>query len=342
LFEVNVAAMTLAIRTNFAINSVLSGVTRVRRALGVRGAARVVTREMMERYGALAALPAQARAAGLDAWLAEFGHRGPLESDPSRPRFGEMREVLLADLAASAGAAGGGSHAETKTAGRPIARPFYWMDERREWFRDELMRRWQRLRARLLDAGRRLHAAGAIDAPEDVFLLRGADLAPGSDLRAAALASRERLERARRMDLPPTASRERIEQACADVERAEAQAAGRRVFPGIALVPTLVEGRAVKADDLTSLLMESAGRETLLGPDTILVVPALEPSWAVVFPRVLGVVAEIGGELSHASILLREAGRPAVVNCAGIFREVRTGDRLRLDGPRALVEIVRD
>ncbi|HEY0019636.1 MAG TPA: PEP-utilizing enzyme [Longimicrobium sp.] len=341
LFDANVAAMTLAIRTNFAINSVLSGVTRVRRALGVRGTARVVTREMMERYGGLAALPAEAREAGLDGWLAEFGHRGPLESDPSRPRFGEMREVLLADLAASAGA-GGDVRAGAEAAGRPIVQPFYWMDERREWFRDELMRRWQRLRARLLEEGRRLHAAGALDAPEDVFLLRGDELAPGADLRAAALAARGRMERARRMDLPPTASRERIEQACADVERAEAEAAGRRVFPGIALVRALVEGRAVKADDLTSLLAESAGGTSLLGPDAILVVPALEPSWAVVFPRVLGVVAEIGGELSHASILLREAGRPAVVNCAGIFREVRTGDRLRLDGPRALVEIVRD
>ncbi|HEX6037677.1 PEP-utilizing enzyme [Longimicrobium sp.] len=343
LFDANVASMTLAIRTNFAINSVLSGVTRVRRALGVRGAARVVTREMMERYGALATLPAEAREAGLDAWLAEFGHRGPLESDPSRPRFREMREVLLRDLAASAGAAGGSVRAGAETAaGWRIARPFYWMDERREWFRDELMRRWQRLRARLLDEGHRLYAAGALDAPEDVFLLRGAELAPGTDLRAAALAARARMERARRMDLPPTASRERIEQACADVERAEAAAAGRRVFPGIALVPARVEGRAVKADDLASLLMESADGSGRLGPDAILVVPALEPSWAVVFPRVLGVVAEIGGELSHASILLREAGRPAVVNCAGIFREVRTGDRLRLDGPRALVEIIRD
>lgn len=364
LFGANVAAMTLAIRTNFAINSVLSGVTRLRRALGVRGAARVVTQEMMERYGALAALPAEARGPGLDAWLAEFGHRGPLESDPSRPRFGEMREVLLRDLAASGESVGGGlragsnggalappSTADARTvsgarAGGRIARPFYWMDERREWFRDELMRRWQRLRARLLEEGRRLQEAGAIDAPEDVFLLRGADLAPGADLRAAALAGRERMERARRMDVPPTASRERIERACADAERAEARATGRRVFPGIALVPAVVEGRAVKADDLTSLLMGSAGgasgQPPLLGPDAILVVPALEPSWAVVFPRVLGVVAEIGGELSHASILLREAGRPAVVNCAGIFREVRTGDRLRLDGPRALVEILRD
>ncbi|HEX6749587.1 MAG TPA: PEP-utilizing enzyme [Longimicrobium sp.] len=354
LFAVTVYAMTLAIRTNFAINSVLSGATRVRRALGVRGAARVVTQEMMERYGALASLRAEAREAGLDAWLAEFGHRGPLESDPARPRFAEMREVLLRDLAASGEVPDGDLRAREKAGapappargGHRIVRPLYWMDERREWFRDELMRRWQRLRARMLEEGRRLESAGAIDAPEDVFLLRGADLAPGADLRAAALAGRGRIERARRMDVPLTASREQIERACADAEQAEAKATGRQVFPGIALAPVVVEGRAVKADDLTSLLMNSAdgspGQPPLLGPDAILVVPALEPSWAVVFPRVLGVVAEIGGELSHASILLREAGRPAVVNCAGIFREVRTGDRLRVDGLRALVEILRD
>ena len=51
-------------------------------------------------------------------------------------------------------------------------------------------------------------------------------------------------------------------------------------------------------------------------------------------------VAEIGGELSHASILLREARRPAVVNCAGIYSAVSEGDRLRLDGERGLVEVV--
>lgn len=367
LFSANVAAMTLAIRTNFAINSVLSGITRVRRALGVGGAARVVTQEMMEQYSDIALMPAGAREAGLDAWLAVFGHRGPLESDPSRPRFGEMREVLLRDLKASAEAAGEDGRAEaikragvaplaTGAGGAPIekrsrmpsriARPLYWMDERREWFRDELMRRWQRLRTRLLEEGLRLKNAGAIDAPEDIFLLRGPDITPGADLRAAALAGRERIEKARRMDVPLTASREQIERACANIEHAEAEATGRRVFPGIALVPAVVEGRAVKADDLTSLLMQSGGgapgEKPLLGPDAILVVAALEPSWAVVFPRVLGVVAEIGGELSHASILLREAGRPAVVNCAGIFREVRTGDRLRVDGARALVEILRD
>ena len=72
---------------------------------------------------------------------------------------------------------------------------------------------------------------------------------------------------------------------------------------------------ASEADDLVSLLAK-AGK--LLGPDVILVVPTLEPSWAVIFPRVGGVVAELGGELSHASILLREARRPAIVNSSPV------------------------
>src|SRR5205823_12738370 len=117
----------------------------------------------------------------------------------------------------------------------------------------------------------------------------------------------------------------------------QTEQSGRRVFPGISLGPAVVEGRAVKADDLVTLLQHS---DRLLGADVILVVPTLEPSWAVVFPRVAGVVAELGGELSHASILLREARRPALVNCAGIYHAVSPGTRLRLDGARGLVELL--
>ncbi|HEX6864549.1 MAG TPA: PEP-utilizing enzyme, partial [Thermoanaerobaculia bacterium] len=218
----------------------------------------------------------------------------------------------------------------------PLLRPFYKIDEVRERFRDELMRRWQRLRARILAEGTRLAAAGALDAPEDVFLLRGEDLAAGAPLSSVVAAARERRARAAALDLPLTASREEIEAAAVRAERERAEAAGRRVFPGIALGPAVIEGSAVKAGDLLSLLQTPEA----LSAEAILVVPALEPSWAVVFPRVAGVVAEIGGELSHASILLREAGRPAVVNCSGIFGAVATGDRLRLDGARGIVEIL--
>jgi phosphohistidine swiveling domain-containing protein len=197
------------------------------------------------------------------------------------------------------------------------------------------MRRWQRLRGLILEEGQRLVAAGDLDRPEDVFWLRGDDLSANAPLREAVGKGRARLELLRAVALPLTTTREQIEALVAQAGRAQAEAEGRTLFPGIALGPAVVEGRAIKADDLTSLL--TAGG---LGPDVILVVPSLEPSWAVVFPRVGGVVAEVGGELSHASILLREAGRPAVVNCAGIFRQVETGDRLRLDGVRAVVEIL--
>ncbi len=328
-----VEGLALAIRTNFAINGALSGVVRTRRFLGIRGSARVITQEMMEEYGRLTVISdPSAREPALDAWLARYGHRGPLESDLARPRFAELREVLLSDLASA-----GSPSLPAIAHPRPglFSRPWFRIDEIRERFRDELMRRWQRLRAAILEEGQRLAATGELDSPEDVFFLRRSDLASGS-LRAAAAAGRDRQARAAALDLPLTASRDEILAAVVRVERSQAEAQGRRIFPGISLGPAVVEGRAVKADDLVSLLSWPGD----LGPDVILVVPALEPSWAVVFPRVAGVVAEIGGELSHASILLREAGRPAIVNCAGIYRAISSGDRLRLDGGRGMVEVV--
>ncbi len=331
LHQITTEGLALALRTNFAIGGALTGVSRVRRFLGVRGQARVVTKEMMEAYGRLSTVEPATREAALDEWLARYGHRGPLESDPIYPRFAELRDVLLQDLASSSQNVGAGLVPARKEA---ASRLWFRIDEIREKFRDELMRRWQRLRAAILEESRRLVTTGDLETPEDVFWLRGDDLRGGS-LREAAAAGRARVIHASSLNLPLTSSREEIERVVARSEQIQAEASGRRVFPGIALSPAVVEGRAVKADNLVSLL----GRSGDLGPDAILVVSALEPSWAVVFPRVGGVVAEIGGELSHASILLREAHRPAIVNCAGIWRAVSTGDRLRLDGARALVEI---
>ena len=330
LHEITTEGLALALRTNFAIGGALTGVSRVRRFLGIRGLARVVTREMMEEYGRLFTIAPTDREDALDDWLARYGHRGPLESDPIHPRFAELRDLLLQDLANADPNVGAGL-----VPAREDASPRLWfrIDEIRERFRDDLMRRWQRLRAAILEEGRRLVTAGELESAEDVFWLRGVDLRGGS-LREAAAAGRERVAHSTSLNLPLTASREEIERAVARSEQIQAEASGRRVFPGIALGSAVVEGRAVKADNLVSLL----GRPGDLGPDTILVVPALEPSWAVVFPRVGGVVAEIGGELSHASILLREARRPAIVNCAGIWKAVSTGDRLRLDGVRGVVE----
>ncbi|HEX3529885.1 MAG TPA: PEP-utilizing enzyme [Thermoanaerobaculia bacterium] len=343
LHRVNVDALAVAIRTNFAINGILSGVSRLRRLLRLPGAARVATHGMMDEYAALGALPAAEREAGLDRWLIAYGHRGPLESDPARPRFAELREALLRDvLDIPAVPSAAGQAPKIPSRGPGFLRPLYTIDEIREAFRDSLMRVWQRLRERILALAAERVASGDLEAPDDVFWLRGDELAAlgAGSLRAAAAAGRERVTRAAALDLPPTAGRDEIERAIASSEQQRAEAVGRHIFPGRPLGPAVVEGRVVKAEGLLDLLAEAGRAPGLLGPDAILVVAALEPSWAVVFPRVGGVVAEIGGELSHASILLREARRPAIVDCAGIFRAVQTGDRLRLDGAARQVEIL--
>lgn len=328
--------LRLALRSNFAINAVLSGVVRLRRLFRVPGTARVVTRDMMEEYRRIPALPVTEREEALDEWLSRYGHRGPLESDLSRPRFWELRDVLMRDVLSSDAPSADGTKTEPVGV---LLRPFYKIDERREWFRDSLMRRWQRLRNRILDEARALVAAGAIDAPEDVFWLRPSDMTGPASLREAVATGRARIETVRPLDLPQTASRDTIRELLTRSAADRPDDPGRKVFPGIPLTTDVIEGRCVKADDLLALL-DAAGDGGLLGPDAILVVPTLEPSWAVVFPRVGGVVADLGGELSHASILLREARRPAVVNCRGIFRAVRTGTRLRLDGAKGIVEVI--
>jgi pyruvate,water dikinase len=341
LHRATAAGLRLAVNTNFAIAGMLTGLTLLRRLLHVPGSARPVTQEMMEAYHRLAELPdAAERQRGLDAWLARYGHRGPLESDLARPRFAELRDVLLADLLAAP--------PTTLTEAQPPRRrtwarlfgPLFWMDERREWFRDAMMHRWQRLRRLILAESARLAVAGKPERAEDVFWLRGTDLGGGNDYREAVTAAKERADAVRGLDLPLTATRDAVEAMVARARVAGDVEGGRKVFPGIPLGPAVCEGEAVKADDLTALLAALGTRKERLGPDKILVVPSLEPSWAVVFPRVGGVVAEVGGELSHASILLREAGRPAIVNCADVFRLVRTGDRLRLDGGRGVVEMM--
>ncbi len=326
----------LGLDTALAIIGTLAIVIIVRNALRIPGRARLVTQEMMDEYRRLALLPADRREAGLDDWLARHGHRGPSESDVARPRFAELREVLLADLVRATPAPGPPAVSWWRRVIEWPFRPLWWLDGRREWFRDQCMRRVGVLRARLLEEGARLAAAGKLDRPEDVFWLRGQDVQSEGALRAAVTAARARQEAARRAALPLTADLDTIVERLRQAAVAEARGAGQTVFTGIALGPDSFEGRARKADDLVELLRSGDD----LDGDTVLVTPTLEPSWAVVFPRIGGVVAEVGGELSHASILLREAGKPAVINVAGIWQAVRDGDRLRLDGRRGLVEVL--
>lgn len=72
-------------------------------------------------------------------------------------------------------------------------------------------------------------------------------------------------------------------------------------------------------------------------PGEILVAPATNIGWTVVFPRAAAVVTDIGAPLSHAAIVAREFGIPAVVGCGNATTVLKTGDIVVVDGAKDIV-----
>ena len=62
--------------------------------------------------------------------------------------------------------------------------------------------------------------------------------------------------------------------------------------------------------------------------------------WTPAFDRVGGAVLDTGGIMSHAAIVAREYGMPAVVGTGTATRTIRTGDRLRVDGDAGIVTLL--
>jgi pyruvate,water dikinase len=72
----------------------------------------------------------------------------------------------------------------------------------------------------------------------------------------------------------------------------------------------------------------------------ILVCPVTAPSWAPVFGKIKATVSDIGGTMSHAAIVCREYGLPAVVGTGHATKLIRTGQRVRVDGTNGVVTIL--
>jgi pyruvate,water dikinase len=75
-------------------------------------------------------------------------------------------------------------------------------------------------------------------------------------------------------------------------------------------------------------------------PGEILVAVTTNVGWTPIFPRAAAVVTDVGAPLSHAAIVARELGIPAVVGCGSATTRLRSGDRVRVDGGQGTVEIL--
>jgi phosphohistidine swiveling domain-containing protein len=97
-----------------------------------------------------------------------------------------------------------------------------------------------------------------------------------------------------------------------------------------------VEGIAVVTNDPLD-----AGKRLLeLAGPVILVTRLTDPAWSSLFRRLSAVVTELGGVISHAAIVARENGLPAVVGVPEATRRIRNGQRLRVDGATGTVEVL--
>jgi phosphohistidine swiveling domain-containing protein len=119
----------------------------------------------------------------------------------------------------------------------------------------------------------------------------------------------------------------------------DARAPGPPPAPGADRIVRGQPGSAGRVEGMVRRI-DSPEEGDRLQPGEILVTGSTNVGWTPLFPRVAAVVTDIGGSLSHAAIVARELGIPAVVGCGDATIRLRSGDRVRVDGGRGTVEIL--
>ncbi|WP_438028133.1 phosphoenolpyruvate synthase [Sorangium sp. So ce233] len=296
----------------------------------------------------------------LEGFLARYGMRGPGEIDIRRKRYrddprlilqavagnltqgevgeerrrharlGEQAEAAAARLVAAARRGRlGGVRALVAARLIRVARHHMALREHPKFLMIQLI---ELVRREVKAAGEELVRAGRLDAVEDVFFLDDEELVrgledPAMDLRGPVARARADMARFERMAPPKVMTSE------GECPPAAHDAAG---FPAGAIVGTaasagVVEGRARVVLDPT--------RETLLRGE-ILVAPFTDPGWTPLFINAAGLVMEVGGAMTHGSVVAREYGIPAVVSATEATKRIRTGQRVRVNGELGVVEIL--
>jgi pyruvate,water dikinase len=173
-----------------------------------------------------------------------------------------------------------------------------------------------------------LASDGLLEDREDVFYLTATELTgtlPGNLAELVKL-RRARREEYRSLSIPASWTGD-----CSPVDPATEFAGDDGVLAGIGVSSGVAEGTV-------RVLESSSSRE--LRPDEILVAPATDPSWSSIMFISAALVVDIGGALSHASMVARELGIPCVVNTGNGTARLRTGDRVRVDGGQGTVTLL--
>lgn len=291
-------------------------------------------------------------------------HRGPSDRDFRHDRWGDDPDLVLTQirpyLRTSASVSPEAAHEQAAehrfevttrlTDGirrryRLTGNPRVWMFQRilvnaqKHWvFRDNQRHSFDHilwnLRLAYRAIGRLLYAQNGLSAADSVFYLGRYEIAdwaegtlPLSELRYRADWRREWFAAA--VKSPPAHALGRG----AELHEAHANDS-QSMFQGMGGSRGVAEGPARIVRSLSGLDMVEEG--------DILVTQSIDPAWTPVFPLLKGIVTEEGNILSHATVLSREYGIPAVLAVTDATSRIPDGSRLIIEGAKGTVSIIAD
>jgi pyruvate,water dikinase len=290
----------------------------------------------------------------LEGFLARYGMRGPGEFDLTRPRWSDEPASLLSMLRGNLGHDEMGAHRaeydalrrDAEAAGARLVETTGWpkralvrrlirvvrsLAPGREHPKFFLVRVMATVRALALEAGDALVEQGRVDRADDVFFLEHPELIaalndPALELRARVDTRRVDYERFKGLTPPRVLTSE-----------GEAPKPERRgdlppgALGGAGVSAGRVEGVARVVTDPTA---------EILAKGEILVAPFTDPGWTPLFINAAGVVLEVGGMMTHGSVVAREYGIPCVVCVQDATRVLRSGQRVVVDGDAGFVRVI--
>lgn len=291
------------------------------------------------------------------AYLEAFGHRcfGELKLEsltlhddplPLLRSIGQAARFPSPDDRPAAGAppatrAAAEAEVRRGLAGRPLRRILFRRVLRqarvlvrdREALRLDRTRLFARVRAIFLQFGRQLCALDILDSPRDVFYLEVDEVlgcaegtATTTNLRGL-VALRKAEYRNYRTAAPPP---DRFEtRGLVAQGQFGARAGGPQNAPGPDRRQGLGCSRGVVRGPVRIVADPHRHR---LQPGEILVAPRTDPGWITLYPSAAGLLVEQGSLLSHAAIVARELGIPAVTSLPGLMGWLRDGDWVEFDG----------
>jgi pyruvate,water dikinase len=196
---------------------------------------------------------------------------------------------------------------------------------------------YPQLRRLLRQLGLRLAAGGAIAQPDDIYWLEAEEV----DALAVALENKEPLSSHAATVKSRKASWKRARMAVPPTVMPENTFLARMMAPKKPPQANLLNGYGASAGTVTAPARVLRGSEDFaqMRPGDVIVAVITTPAWTPLFALASGVVTDIGGPLSHGSIVAREYGIPAVVATGTATRRIHTGQIVTVDGSSGTVTL---